>query len=373
MTDKTDHKENASSAGTVYKADGPSGARPKKKKGKLKKRLKWVLLALIAVVVVVGAAILIPITFGGAERDAVIKVPRDATFEVVHDSIEKYLGKSYADHAVMSMKMFGFEESNRHGAYLISKGMSPLRAGRRLSRGGQYGVTLTINGLRTKEDLASLIASRLDISKKDMLDALNDPALLNGHGTDPDKVMAYFLNNSYQLYWNSTPEEVIEKMHKEYNKFWNNNRLLHAEKLRLSPRAICIIASITDEETNDKTEKGRIGRLYINRLDEDMRLQADPTVRYALKDFTIKRISREDTRTPSPYNTYLVKGLPPGPIRTPDPETIDAILYSSSSDDLFMCADTSFNGRHYFSATYDKHQKYADAYQQALNRRNIHR
>lgn len=175
------------------------------------------------------------------------------------------------------------------------------------------------------------------------------------------------------MYWNSTPEEVIEKMHKEYNKFWDNNRLLHAENLRLSPRAICIIASITDEETNDKTEKGRIGRLYINRLDEDMRLQADPTVRYALKDFTIKRISREDTRTPSPYNTYLVKGLPPGPIRTPDPETIDAILYSSSSDDLFMCADTSFNGRHYFSATYDKHQKYADAYQQALNRRNIHR
>lgn len=368
------HHEEPNSSETVYTAGGPSGAKHnKRKKSKSRKRAKWFLIILLALVAIVAAAILVPITFDGADRDAIIKVPRNASFETVHDSIEKYLGKSYADRALTSLKMFGFEESNRHGAYLISKGMSPLRAGMHLSRGGQHGVTLTINGQRTKEDLAALIASRLDISEKDMLAALNDPVLLNKYDTDPNKVMALFLNNSYEVYWNYTPEQLIERMHKEYGHFWNNERLMHAEALRLSPRAICIIASITDEETNQKTEKGRVGRLYINRLNQDMKLQADPTVRYALNDFTIKRVTIKDTKTSSPYNTYLVKGLPPGPIRTPDPATVDAILHSSDSDDLYMCADTSFNGRHFFSADYATHQKYADAYQKALNRRNIHR
>lgn len=340
---------------------------------RLGKKVRRGFLILAAGLVVVAAVIIYPLMLGGATKEVLIRVPKNATYEIVHDSVEKYLGKTYADHVVLSLKIFGMEEKDRHGAYLIEKGMSPLKAGRRISRGGQTGVTLTINGQRTKEDLARKIASVLDISEEEMLKALNDPSILSDQETDPNKVITFFLNNSYEFYWTATPKDVISKMHEEYGNFWNNDRLMKAEALRLSPRSVCIIASITDEETNDPSEKGRIGRLYINRINTGMPLQADPTVRYALNDFTIKRISLEDTKTPSPYNTYLVKGLPPGPIRTPDPATIDAILNSSASDDLYMCADTSFNGRHFFSSDYDTHKRYAAMYREALNRRNIHR
>lgn len=372
MADKKISTPEATSSETVYTSEG-FGSTPKKKKNKLRKRAKWTFIVLFAVVAIFGAVIFLPLILGSAEKEAIIRVPKNATFEMVHDSVSKYLGESYADEVEKSLKMFGFEERDRHGAYLIPKGMSPLRAGRRMSRGRQHEITLTINGQRTKEDVAKLVASNLDITEEEMLAALNDPKLLSAFDSDPNKVLVFFLNNTYNVYWNATPEQVIKRMKKEYNKFWDNDRLMKAEALRLSPRAICIIASITDEETNAASEKGRIGRLYINRINKDMPLQADPTVKYALKDFTIKRVSLEDTKTPSPYNTYLVKGLPPGPIRTPDPSTIDAILNSSCSDDLYMCADTSFNGHHFFSADYNTHKAYAAAYQRALNRRNIHR
>lgn len=340
---------------------------------KTKKRLKWLLILVVVFGAAVACAVLLPLTLKGAKKDVLIKVPKNATVEMVRDSLEKYLGDDYAHHVMMLAKMFGFAEHDRHGAYLIPKGTSPLRAGRRLAKGGQTGVTLTINGQRTKEDLARRISSVLDISPEEMLAALNNHDLLDKYETDSDRVMAMFLNNSYQFYWNATPEQVIERMNKEYHKFWNNSRLNRTEALRLSPRAICIIASIVDEETNVADEKGRIGRLYINRYNIDMPLQADPTVRYALGDFTLKRISAQDLKTPSLYNTYLNKGLPPGPIRTPDPKTIDAVLHSSDSDDLYMCADTSFNGRHFFSADYNTHLNYSKKYHEALNRRNIHR
>lgn len=141
----------------------------------------------------------------------------------------------------------------------------------------------------------------------------------------------------------------------------------------MSPRTITILASIVDEETNDESEKGKVGRLYINRLNRDMKLESDPTVRYALNDFTRNRILNEDTKIESPYNTYRVKGLPPGPIRTADPRTIDAILNSEPSDYIFMCADSALNGRHKFSSDYSAHLKYAAEYREALDKKGIKR
>lgn len=326
-----------------------------------------------AVIVIIALSFSLPLVLTGAAKDALIRVPENATLEMVHDSVSKYLGESYADRVRLSMRAFGFSERHRSKALLITEGMSPLRAGRRLAKGGQSGVTLTINGQRTKTELARYIARNLDITEKEMLDALNDPELLAEYDTDPDKVTSLFLNNSYEFYWNSTAEDVIERMQVEYDKFWNGDRKALAEKLQLSPQEICILSSIVDEETNVADEKGRVGRLYMNRLEKGMRLQADPTVRFALDDFGIKRISLEDTQNPSPYNTYRRKGLPPGAIRTPNPATIDAILHSEPSSDLYMCADTSFNGHHYFSADYDTHRRYAQLYRKALDDRNIHR
>lgn len=358
----------------LTEAGEPSSVAVREKKGKkYRSHLKWLIAVVCVVLALVCGLLILPVTFGSADRDVVIHVPKGATVDMVRDSVAKYLGDSYAGHVAMVLKMFDFGQENRHGAYRIGEGDSPLRAGRTLCRGGQTGIMLTINGQRTKEDLARRICRTLDIKEADMLAALNDPALLGKYDTDPNRVMALFLNNSYEFYWDATPEDVIERMSREYAAFWNNRRTMLAENLRLSPLSVSIVASIADEETNVADEKGRIGRLYINRLNEGMKLQADPTVRYALNDFTIRRVSLKDTRTPSPYNTYLVKGLPPGPIRTPDPATIDAILHSAESRDIYMCADTSFSGRHFFSADYDTHRRYAEAYRKALDRRGIHR
>ena len=354
---------------TVY---GASKSDKGTDKGKMKKRLKWIFISLV-ILIIIAAAIVLPLSLGRADKDALIRVPRNATTEMVKDSVAKYLGDSYAGKVAEALKMYDFEKRNRHGAYLIEKGMTPLKAGRRISRGRQHELTLTINGIRTKEQLASYIASKLDITKEEMLAAFNDTILLAEFNTDPDKVIGFFLNDSYNYFWDSTPKEVIRKMRREYRKFWNNERQTKAEALRMSPRTVTILSSIVDEETNAPEEKGRVGRLYINRLNKDMLLQADPTVRYAIGDFTIRRISAEDTKFQSPYNTYQVKGLPPGPIRTPDPRTIDAILNSEPSEDLFMCADSALNGTHHFSRDYETHKKYAAEYQAALNRRNIKR
>lgn len=365
-------KEKDSSKEKVYGVKEPE--KKEKKKDGVRKPIKWIFISIIAAAIVLGCAIVLPLALSGADKDAVIKVPKNASIVDVRDSIAKYLGKDYADKTVKSLKMFGFMDRNRHGAYLISKGTSPFIAGRRMSRGAQHGVKFVVNGQRTKEDLAKLIANTFDITEEDMLEAFNDSVELNKHGTDPNKVIGYFLNNTYELYWNTTPDELLRRMRKEYRRFWNNERVEKAEKLRLTPREIGIIASITDEETNAQEEKGRIGRLYVNRLNIDMPLQSCPTVKYALKNFALRRLSNEDTRVQSPYNTYIHKGLPPGPIRTPDPRTIDLILNSEPSKDLYMCADTdSANiGRHRFASDYATHQRNAEIVHKSLNQRGIY-
>lgn len=364
------NKETEPDTSRVY---GVSPVPQRKRKGKVHKRLKWVFLGIIVLVLVVAAAVVLPLTLRKASKDVIIRVPKNATIEMVRDSAEKYLGKDYAESLMASLKIFGFDERDRHGAYLITKDMSAMRAGRRLSRGGQQGIDLVINGVRTKEQLADLIASRLDISSKEMLDALNDSTLLSHYNIDTNKVMVLFINNTYQFYWNATPQEVIRKMHNEYRKFWNNDRQELAEAMRLSRRDVAIIASIVDEETNVPSEKGIVGRLYINRLNQNMPLQADPTLKYAIGDFGRKRILNEDKLVESPYNTYKYKGLPPGPIRTPDPATIDSILHSRSHDYLYMCADSSLNGTHHFAKDYETHLKYARQYHQAADNKNIKR
>ena len=378
MTDKDNHptdpqietSETSKDDSKIYGVQSNVGV---KAKGKTKKRIKWIFLGLGLIVILGAAAIVLPLTLGKASKDAIIRVPKNATIETVHDSIAKYLGKDYAAKVEQSLKIFGFEERNRHGAYKIEKGMNALTAGRRLSRGGQTEMTLVITGVRTKNDLANLISSNFDITEEEMLNALNDRDFLDSLNTDPDKVIGFFLNNSYNFYWNVAPKDIIVKIRKEYRRFWNNERQSKAEALRMSPRTITILASIVDEETNDESEKGKVGRLYINRLNRDMKLESDPTVRYALNDFTRNRILNEDTKIESPYNTYRVKGLPPGPIRTADPRTIDAILNSEPSDYIFMCADSALNGRHKFSSDYSAHLKYAAEYREALDKKGIKR
>ncbi len=334
-------------------------------------RLIRLILTCVVICIVVALVLGLPLMLSGAKNEAIIKVPKEADVQAVEDSIAKYLGVDYARKVGQSLKLLSYDVNSRHGAYLITKGLSPLKAAHRIAKGAPTGINLTINGQRTKDDLARLIASRLEVSEEQMLAAFDDSKLLAKYDASPEKVMTYFLNNTYQFYWDASPEDIISKMRSEYRKFWTDARRKKAEALRLSPKEISIVASIVDEETNLKAEKGMVGRLYINRLNQGMKLQADPTVKYALGDFSIRRISSAQTRVQSPYNTYVVAGLPIGPIRTPDPATIDAILDSEPSDYIYMCADPSLNGSHRFAADYATHLANARAYQSHLDTLNI--
>lgn len=308
---------------------------------------------------------------GSASSSAVIKIPKAATSSQVQDSLSKYLSAGFSRKVIRLARLRGTDFASRHGAYLIEAGESPLSAMRRITSGAQHPVTLTIKGFRLLPVLEEKIAAKFDFPIDSLAAILADPNTLRPFGLTPRQALALFINDSYDFYWSATPDEIIRKIGAHYNEVWNDSRRAKAASLGLSPSDVMTIASIVDEETNALEEKGTVGRLYINRLHSGMPLQADPTVRYALGDFTIKRVTGKHLQTDSPYNTYRVKGLPPGPIRTTSVETIDAILDSQPHSYLYMCAKEDFSGRHNFAASYAEHQDNARRYQQALNQLGI--
>lgn len=348
-----------------------SGHPHRKKKRSPAKFLTIAFIIVIAIIIAVGLVLIIPMLNKGAQHTAIIKVPANATPEQVEDSVAKYLGKDYAHDLRQAMEITGGGEPLRHGAFKIEEGQTPLQGAHTITDGGQTGIRVTIQNERDKMTLARKFAAKLDMPADSLMEVLNDKTFLNGYESDPDHVMILFLADTYEFFWNATPREVLKKMRDAYDSFWTPQRLDRAEKLHLSPREVAILASIVDEETNMETEKGTIGRLYINRLQKGMKLQADPTVRYAIGDFTIKRVTNDMTRFDSPFNTYLHEGLPPGPIRTTSAATMDAILSSRPHNYLYMCAKEDFSGFHNFAETYEEHLENARRYQAALDQANI--
>lgn len=332
-----------------------------------RKNIWFVLAALILVVVIVGVSLLT----GKAESTAEIKIPANATGSSLRDSIGKYLGDSYASKVSRLVSLRGTDLHKRHGAYLIEVGMSPFTAMRRLTSGPQNPQTITINGFRLLPVLEEKLAARFDFSKDSIASVLSDADLLKNYNLTPNQAMALFFNDSYEFFWNASPEEIVRKVGAHYNEVWNPQRVAKAKALGLSPSDVMILASIVDEETNKTSEKGTVGRLYINRLHKGMRLEADPTVRFAGGDFSVKRVVSPKS-IDSPYNTYLHLGLPPGPIRTTSVETVDAILDSTPHDYIFMCAKEDFSGYHNFAATFAEHQANARRYKRELDRRGIY-
>lgn len=325
------------------------------------------IVAAVAVALILGWALMFA---GSAPSSAEIKIPKGASSSQLHDSISKYLGPGYAHKVTRLVSLRRADLSRRHGAYLIEAGMSPLTAMRRLTSGPQNPQTITINGFRQLPLLEQKIAARFDFSPEELDAVLKDPAVMGRYGLTPEAAMALFLNDSYQFYWSASPQEVVEKIGANYNSFWTPERKNKAKALGTDPAGIAIIASITDEETNFLPEKGTVGRLYLNRLRKGMKLEADPTVRFAGGDFSVKRI-REPKKIQSPFNTYLHTGLPPGPIRTTSAETLDAILESTPHDYIFMCAKEDFSGRHNFATNFNDHLANARRYKRELDRRGI--
>lgn len=249
------------------------------------------------------------------------------------------------------------------GKFEIMNGESALSIARKLRNNQQSPVKLIVTKLRTKEDLARLIGKQFSTDSATAMAFLNSNDSLRSYEVDTNKVMTLVIPNTYTFYWTTSLRKIFSKLAEERQKFWEKNgRSQKAADAGLSADDIYILASIVEEETNRNDEKGNIASVYINRLNKGMPLGADPTVKFALKDFALKRIYEKHLLVQSPYNTYRNKGLPPGPICTPSPVTIDKVLEAPKTDYLYFVARTDGSGYHQFSTTFEEHKKYATEY-----------
>ncbi len=270
-------------------------------------------------------------------------------------------------------KVLDYQEAVKPGVYLLKSGMSNLDAVRMLRAGAQVPVNVTFNNVRLKNELAEKITANTGIKPSDFEALLSDEAFLEQYNLNADNSMTVFLPNTYEVYWTITAEELFDKMYKAHQSFWTPERKQKAEALNLNPVQVSILASIVQAETIMSDERAKVAGLYLNRLDKDMYLQADPTVKYALGDFAIQRILTKDTRVKSPYNTYINRGLPPGPINLPSLASINSVLNYEKHDYLYMCAREDFSGYHSFAKTLTEHNRNASKLHKALNQRRIYR
>jgi UPF0755 protein len=255
----------------------------------------------------------------------------------------------------------------RPGKYEFRKGTNMFRIIRTIKAYREVEVNLVINKLRTREDLARKLAANFECDSATFMKIFTSNDSLAQYGLDTNTVMAAIIPNTYNFYWATPGWKIFRKLKREQEKFWTEERRDKAKKLGLNTRQVYTLASIVEEETNKAEDKGKIASVYLNRLAKGMKLGADPTVKFALKDFGLKRIYFKHLAVVSPYNTYINAGLPPGPICTPSPATIDAVLDAPATNYLYFVAKPELNGYSNFAVTYDEHLRYAKAYQQALD------
>jgi UPF0755 protein len=259
-----------------------------------------------------------------------------------------------------------YDENIRPGRYTIENGSSIFKVVKLLKSGRQTPVNLVITKLKTKEDFAQKIAGNFECDSASFMALLNGNDSLKNYGLDTNTAMTAIIPNTYAMLWNTSPSRLFKKLFNEQEKFWTEERKKKAAGLNLSIQQAYILASIVEEESNKDEDKGKIASVYLNRMETGMRLSADPTVIFSLKDFTIKRVYKKYTEFPSPYNTYLNSGLPPGPICTPSIKTIDAVLNAPSTSYLYFVAQPNLTGYSNFATTYQEHLVFAKQYQQWL-------
>lgn len=276
----------------------------------------------------------------------------------------------YISHPVLFdwlAKQAGVWEKIKPGRYEIDYGSNLLGLLRRLNSGKQTPIKLVLTKVRTKEELASALGNLFECDSTDVMAYLENPDSAGVFGLDTNDILCAVLPNTYQIFWNTTPSHLMHRFYSEQEHFWTTDRKTAAANLGLTPIQVYILASIVEEETNRDSDKPLIASVYLNRLAKGMRLGADPTVKFALRDFSLKRIYEKYTRFSSPYNTYLNEGLPPGPICMPSIKTLDATLRAPQTDYLYFVAKPDFSGYSNFAADYAAHMVNAKAYQTALD------
>lgn len=308
--------------------------------------------------------------YGSAvKRECELYVSADSGYEVVVDSLLPRIGhrrafRLYADRIRLA-------ETFEPGHYVLRPGMSVIEVARMLKLGLQTPVRVTLHSVRTPGQLAARLGRQLDADSAAFARVLLSPQTAERYGFDSVTLFSMFLPNTYEVYWTETPERLVGRMHREWERFWTGARDSARARIGLSRLETMTLASIVTEETRKSDEMPRIAGVYMNRLRRGIPLQADPTVKYAMQDFGLRRILYRHLKYDSPYNTYINKGLPPSPICMPGPDAIEAVLHYERHDYIYFCARATFDGYHNFARTLSEHQANARAYSAELNKRRI--
>ena len=314
------------------------------------------------------------IIFSNNSTEKYIYIPTGADFLQVLDTLN-------ANGLLININSFewlseqkNYDTNIKPGRYKIDRALNNNELVNLLRSGKQTPVQVTFNNLRTKEDLAANIATQIEADSSSIMAYITDVIFQRGLDLNDDNISCIFLPNTYEFYWNTSADEFVNRMLKEYSNFWNTRRKSQAANIGLNYCEVSVLASIVEKEQSLRIdERSKIAGLYLNRLEKRMKLQSDPTVIFAIGDFSIRRVLKKDLKVDSPYNTYLHKGLPPGPICLPSIHAIDAVLNASKNDYIFMCAKEDFSGYHNFAKTSRGHIRNAKKYRRALNKKKIMR
>lgn len=299
-----------------------------------------------------------------------VTIAENSTPEAVADSLKSALGSVEGARVNMLWKLTGGTPQRSHGRYYVDKGHFSIKTAWRIRGGMQTPVKVSWTDVRTMEQLADRISKKMTFSADDFLRACNK--ILTDSGYTKEEFPAAFIPDTYEFYASASAESVVKKLLEHRNKFWKGIREDKAKEMGLTPKEAATLASIVEEESSKGDELPVIARLYMNRLDKGMPLQADPTVKFASGNFALKRITGEQLKIESAYNTYRHKGLPPGPIRIASQRGIEAVLDAPKHEYIYMCAKEDFSGYHNFATNYAEHQRNAARYQAELNKRDIH-
>ena len=306
-----------------------------------------------------------------SDEPVFVFIPTGSDFEDVC-SILKASGLQNMESFRSIAERMNYTRSVRAGRYRLLDRMSNIELVRMLRSGRQAPVNVIFNNIRVNEQLAGTVSAFIEADSASIIALLNDDAfLLEHYSRNSQTIKAMCIPNTYEFFWNTSAKGFLDRMLREYERFWSESRLEKAQKANLTPLQVSILASIIEEETQKDSEKPRMAGVYINRLNRGMLLQADPTLKFALNDFTIRRVLNRHKEIDSPYNTYKYTGLPPGPICCPSIASIDAVLNFEQHQYLFFCARDDFSGYHSFARTLQEHNRNAQAYHRALNERRV--
>lgn len=336
--------------------------------------MKKVIFLILVGAVCGAAAIFIPRYLNESKKSVsekhTVYIPLNSTYSQVMDSVATAVGDMASFKKVAQRA--GLQEVFKPGRYVFTPDKTNKELVRMLRMGWETPMMLTLSGnIRSLEKLSGILGKRLAADSTSFMEHFSNEQVWAGNGFGKQTFMAMFLPNTYEVYWTITPEKFVERMKKEYDRFWSDERLAKAAKAGLTPEEVSILASIVCEETNFAPEMPRVAGVYMNRLKRGMKLDADPTVKFALNDPGIKRILFRHLKVDSPYNTYLYAGLPPGPITIPSIKGIDAVLNYENHNYLYFCANASMDGTHKFARNLVEHNRNAREYQAALNRLKI--